>query len=526
MKTKLYLLFLAAASGLASCVDDEGSYIYTKLNDVEVSGIDGSYTALAYLDNVTITPTVTGTLSGDDISFYDYTWYICNSNHRHDTISHEKDLDWKAEVPPGTHTLYLSVRDRQTGYDKLFGTTVNATSPFTRGFLILGNRPGSDLVGLDMLTMVQGRDTTYVEDVFDNSELKLRKAKNLVTTGVSYSKTRFFVTTEDETYDFTFTDKVQPTAELNQLGIIQPVVPHKRPMKLTHVSKEFAVSRVPSAMYPRIYLTEDLAFACRPLTSEFYSEPFNKYSATSEEYFRFYPLVFNNSRMNMLNTSGTTSSPIVLYDLDNDCFSYVTPYALNYVTAIQNNPSHGIWMNNRPYGRTMIYGENDYAVGKGNCYAIMKDNDGKHYLYRFQVGFSWSGLSITGNTYDLNINELPDFNNRSQMFFSSFYTLLYYSVGKTLYAYDYINKRLDKKEFEAEISYLAPEVASSWNASYGSTNVSDYWVATYNGNSGHLYKMRTTNNPNGIDFVNVQNQDWGVNLEVKSVLWKSGSGSY
>ena len=146
MNTKLYILTLALACILPSCVEDEGSYTYTPVNEVSIAGIESTYQALAFFDNVTITPEITGSESGEDQSNYEYAWYICRNNHTHDTISREKDLNWKADVQPGNHTLYLSVKDKLTGYEKNKYTTIQASSPYTRGFLILGNRPKSDLL--------------------------------------------------------------------------------------------------------------------------------------------------------------------------------------------------------------------------------------------------------------------------------------------------------------------------------------------------------------------------------------------
>ena len=528
MKTKLYILPLAIAGIMSACVEDEGSYTYTEVNEIKIEGIEDAYDALAFLDTVRITPTVTGSLTGEDISDYEFTWYRCSNNHTHDTISHEKDLVWKADVQPGTHNIYLSVKDNTTGYDLNYRTSIKASSPYTRGFLILGNRPNDDLIGLDMLTMVAGRDTTYVQDVFDNSEHQLRKAKSLVYTGYYLARTRFYLITEEGAYNLTFSESFDLIAEFNQLGIIEPLVPHKIPMKMMDVAIKQGVLRSYTYTYPRVYLTEDYAFACRPSASEYMTEPFNKYNVLSSEYFKFYPYVFYNTRKNYLNspTAGSSYSPIMLYDMDNDCFSYVSVYALNAMQAMQNSPSHGgVWMNNKPYGRTIVYGENDYTSGNGYCNAIMKDAQDNYYLYRFVVSmptYSFGAVipQITnGNSYNLDLSILTDFDKREQIFFSSYYTLMYYSVGNTLYAYDYVNKTIASKVFDGKISYLAPEVSSNI------ANNSWYWVATYDGTKGHIYKMVTSNDPNKIDFIDLPNQNWEVNLEVKSILWK-GQSSY
>ncbi len=104
------------------------------------------------------------------------------------------------------------------------------------------------------------------------------------------------------------------------------------------------------------------------------------------------------------------------------------------------------------------------------------------------------------------------------MFFASgAASQMYYSVGNTLYAYDYVSNKLGSKTFDGHITYLAPEVCSIRN------EISHYWVATFDGDKGHLYKMKTVDNPNQIEFKELEGQDWEIDLEIKSVLWKAGS---
>ena len=525
MKTNIAIILSTLLCFLSACVEDEGNYTYTPVNEVSVNGIDERYNALAYSDVIEIAPEIEGSVKGEDMSNYEFAWYRCYSNHTHDTISREKDLHWKADIQPGSYTLYLGVKDKDTGYNRTYSTTLNISSPYTRGFLILGNRPNTgNLVGLDMLTMVPGRDTVYVQDVFDNSKLQLKNAKSMSYTGYYSRMTQFFISTEETTHKFSFTDTFEPIAEFNDLKMIEPLIPHKRPIKLIDVAMRQGVNAMYSYLYPRIYLTEDYAFGCRPSASEYMSEPFNRYSQTSEDFFRFYPYIFYNQRKGQVGYSGSSASPVILYDLDNECFSYLAgPYQMTYMKAFQNSPSHGVWMNCKPYYRTIVYGENDFTTGNTNCNAIMKESkpgeDVKYLIYRFVPEFSMSGgtctiKSGTGKTYNLDLSVMTDFLNAEHYYFASAYTLLYYSVGNTIYAYDYVNNKLASKQFDGKITYLQAEASSDrYNNKW-------FWVATFDGTKGHLYKMVTSVDPNKIEFIDLPNNNWEVNLEVKSVLWK------
>lgn len=530
MKATKYISLLLLSCLLPACVEDEGNYSYTPVNEINIDGIEDQYTGMAYSDVIDIVPDITGSVKGEDTSSYEYTWFRCGTNHNHQVIGTEKELHWLANAAPGSHTVYLNVKDTQTGYEKNYSTTIVLSSPFTRGFLILGNRPHTDkLVGLDMLSIIAGKnDTIYAKDVFDNSELQIKNAKALIYTG-NLRMNRFYLQTEDATYNPTFrSDFEELGGEFNDLGLIECLVPHKVPMKLMDVGMRQGVHRGSSlTTLPRVYLTEDLAFGHKG--TEKMNQPVNRYSNISKEYFNFYPYIFYNTRKPISlppSYGGSTYSPIVLYDTDSGCFSYMTGTALAFTHSIDipSSPvltSAGIYMKEQPNGRTIVYGENDYSPANGRCNIIMKDKDNKYFLYRFVLGFASFGYPIAptiSNPYscELNMSEITNFLNREHMFFASGTTQIYYSIGNTLYIYDYINKKIGTKQFEANITYLAPEVCSISN------DVSNYWVATFDGDKGILHKMKIVDNPNFIDFAELPNQTWEIDLEIKSVLWKGG----
>lgn len=530
MKTKLYILLCTIGCILPACVEDEGNYSYRPVNEIIIDGIEESYPGMAYSDIIEIRPEITGSVNGDDLSNYEYTWYRCRGSHVHDTISHEKDLVWKANAVPGNHTFYLSVKDKETGYEKNYSTTVSLSSPFTRGFLILGSRPHTDnLVGLDMLSMVNGRnDTIYAKDVFDNSERKLRNPKNLILTGSSRMN-RLYLQTEDATYNPVFTSQFETLGdEFNDMGLIECLEPHKVPMKLMDVAMRQGVhTLMPLSTAPRVYLTEDLAFAHKG--TEKMNQALNRYGITSKTYFKFYPYIFYNTRKRLshiINDYSGSLSPIVIYDRDYDCFSYIQGTALSFTHSVQIQNTAilmqtGIYMMNQPNGRTIVYGENDYYPSNARCNAIMKDNDDKYYLYRFVLGCPGMGMATQPKITDpffkvLDLSKMTNFMQREHIFFASgASSLIYYSVGNTLYAYDYVSEKLASKQFDSKITYLAPEVSSTRNYNH-------YWVATFDGEKGHLYKMQTIDNTSGPTFNHLTNQDWEIDLEIKSVLWKSG----
>ncbi len=522
---KLLMLPLAALAVLSACVKDEGNYTYTDLNKItidSIKGVDPGYQVLAYYDTIRIYPQIEGTINGTDCSDYEYQWYFCrNSQHNHDVISTEKDLVWKADLEPGEHTLYFVVKDNSTGLETTRRTKVKAASPYTRGFLVLGQRTGSDLAALDMISMVPGRDTAYIKDVFDNTEFQLRKPVRLDFSG-EMRQPFFYLTTEDETYQLTWGETFEMVGEFNKLSLLETLVPHKNPMKMKHVYPLSAPTF--RSTCHRCYMTEDLAFAGPFSSGVYFTEPFNRYVHGSDVTFRFYPYVF--CRVGHMTPINMNWVPII-YDLDNECFVYAasgTPVAVIPTCCHTfNDTSYDNVMkfNNKGYHRTIVYGENDYSSVNGFSNALMKDDQGKYYVYRFRQSIStqatntYQGIAPTMQTayYEVDLAGVPNIENATHFYFATNASALLYTVGNTLYQYDYVNKRGASKEFEAEITYLEPEYVSR-------TNTSEYIVATYDGTVGKIHKMQTTNDQNKVEIID-QEIVWEADMKVVSVVWKA-----
>lgn len=523
---KLLILPLMALVFLYSCVEDEGNYKYTELNQVQVDSIHEDYQVLAYYDTLKITPEISGSIDGDDLSNYEYQWYICsNTAHNHIELSKEKDLNWPADIYPGNHTLYFVIKDKVTGLETINKTTVHASSPFTRGFLLLGNRPGSDELGLDMISMIPERDTAYIENVFDNSKMQLKNPKSIEHLSVS-RLSMWLMSAGDETFQISISDTVEVFGEMNDLGYIMTSVPHKNPMVVTNVSPVSSPSLFQSAAHVT-FVTEDMAFS-RRISADLitFTEPFNRYAHGSDNLFHPYPYVF--CRMNNNGTPVSMSWPAILYDLDSDCFVYASAYDVTssvptLCRSFQDLPYNDMKFNNKPLGRTIIYGENDYSQSNGFSNALMGDKYGDFYIYRFRQSNASSasstarGVAPTMTTYCYPVDKsiATNIENATHYYFATDASALLYTVGNTLYEYDYVNKRCASKEFDAEITYLAAEYCSVPN------DYSQYFVATYNGAKGMIYKMKVTNNPNAVEIIQLDDVRWEVDMKVTSIVWKA-----
>lgn len=515
-----YIFALAVLPFLSSCVEDEGNYDYRTLNEVSLDGMEAAYNALGHIDHIQISPEIEGTLYGDNLDNYVYEWHVCtgvfgNNVHKHTVIGNEKDLDWLVELDPGSYTIYLVIKDKETSIETSFSTSLTVSSPFSRGFLVLGDADNNRRLGLDMLTMVPERDTIMVEDAMDNSELNLSKAQKLYYSGyyITQPGQSLYLMTEDDTYllmsrpDASVGEVLnfEPVSTFHNQNIIDCEYDVNTPMKLVDAYPQGAFrSTIALSRSCRFYLTEDGVFGGMIMGEQYFAKPFNRYSANGP-LFHFYPCLFMNySYISSFNAIG------FLYDSDNDCFVRFNGSG-SYSTAATTE--NGTWSYDlRSQGRKLIYGANSYS---STCWSnfIVKDDQNNYYIYRMVVPTSQYANSTNKVSYNVDLSVAKDFDKASFYAFANTRSSIIYSVGKTLYHYDFANNRSSKVDFDSEICFLDTEYQS-----YLSTT--DLILATWSDSQkGMIYKYEIDDNPNSIEIKPRENEAWPTRLKVKDIKW-------
>lgn len=218
---KKLLILLMTATGLFSCVEDEGNYTYTEVNEVTIEGLEESYNVLDKIDNIQIQPVIKGSILGDDLSQYEFQWHIHEgiTEHIHTIISNEKDLDYKVDLGLGNYTLYLTVTDKSTGLKTLASAPVKVSTGISKGFLLFGDDMEEGIMGLDMVVMPAGRDTSVVENVYDNSVTRYKGADRILYQGPRYNATQsLWMCTEDDSFNMNNASEISIISELNDWG--------------------------------------------------------------------------------------------------------------------------------------------------------------------------------------------------------------------------------------------------------------------------------------------------------------------
>lgn len=137
MKTLKYIICLGCISLMTSCYEDEGNYDYHDINEVTITGVPESQ-EIDRLETLSITPTLEGTLYGEDESNYEYEWELNGS-----VISTEKDLNYEVTNSTGSYTLRYSVidKDNQTRAFAVTKLVVNSSTS-SDGILVISNQYG------------------------------------------------------------------------------------------------------------------------------------------------------------------------------------------------------------------------------------------------------------------------------------------------------------------------------------------------------------------------------------------------
>lgn len=532
MKNGIFLLiFLFVWS--ACSVEDKGNYDYTPQNEVIVTfnKEEVDRTLEKGMDTLFIHPEVTGDIYGENEENYEYKWFFCSGKeHRHTVVGTGKDLVWPVTFKPGNYTLYFQVIDKSTGLEWIQSTSVSVYSELTRGWLLLGETADRE-ARLDMVVWKPDDSMVLVENIFENAD-HLKNPSGMIFSGYRASgkdATHLWLMTEEKDLKLTWGNKFVPVGEFYETMIVEETdvsmeVPRIRDM-FPRQNASLGMANTKRNHSSRGVVTDHAVYMTTIALvdgSEVYVSPINHYSTSSKEYFKPYPMAFV-----LLGTRYLGNLYPLFYDMDEECF--VRPAGLyggynTYCVKLTDYAGDKFPWNQKEKNRTIVYGENlfnspsDYQC---DCAALMKDKEGKdvnYYIYRFRPGaktpFNTIAEPTKVNGYTIDKTVAVDFDKATHYAFLSGGYVLLYSVGSTLYAYNYSYNTLTSMEVDADISCVHTDII------YGGKY---FWLATYDEGSqkGEL-KMVMCGGNQTPELVHDENDVWPLTMKVLDVEWKYG----
>ena len=514
---KKSIILLLATIGFFSCVEDEGSYTYTSLNEITIEGIEPSYSVLDKVDTIKISPTIKGSILEDNLDNYDFQWHIHEgiTEHKHTIIGNKKDLEYKVDLGIGDYTLYFTVKDKTTGLETSAYSAIKTSTAISKGFMLLGDNMEEGIMGLDMIVMPAGRDTTVAENIYDNAETRFKGADKILYQGArggQVAKESIWMCTEDGSFRMDHHPGVfSVISEVNDYHMIETEYEHKTmrvkdvfPHQFNYYGRNWCCS-----YSYRGYMVEDMIVFGSTMTAEYYATPCNRTSANATELFNFYPFIFYNEASN----NGYTNT-YVIYNTDANCFmktSWNLTRASHCVRIANDYPNDKFPWDQTGTGRTMVWAGNGLDTG-GHSYALMKDTEGNYFLYKFVAG---PYAFTKRDCFNIDLSVAQNFEDASLYMVSATGSIMLYAYGSQLHMYNYAYKTHEVYDMGAEITCLEAEFVSSQSRTA-------FMVATYSDSEkGTVRKCDVGTNPNKLEMKERPGEVWKTRLRVKDIEWKS-----
>jgi len=144
---KFFIYSLAVSIFLLSCSKDLGNYDYHEVNTLRITGLrEGDHNSnriydVPFKDTLKLTPTITGTLSGTDLSNVTFRWKVDGEE-----VSTMNSLEYVADKEYGKLNADLAVTDTKTGIVTSYSFFVNVINPFKLGYYVLSKKPSGEAV--------------------------------------------------------------------------------------------------------------------------------------------------------------------------------------------------------------------------------------------------------------------------------------------------------------------------------------------------------------------------------------------
>ena len=516
MKRFSIIILTGFITFLGACYKDTGNYDYKEINEVIISGMAANYTGILALDVLHIEPTIKMTEENTDPARFSYYWILYKSTTVIDTLGRSAILDYRINVSPDIYTLYLRVIDKETGVVFKAGTTLTVGTRYSTGLMLMGTGENGN-AEVDMISMVS--DTVVVRGILSKSGLPaLHDPVTILHNGnkdTSSNYGRLWVMTKSGSY---YIDRKTMQGNTSKtFGSITFITDPLNKQSLTPILYAPQIrDRAGNTgnTYTRAMLTSDGNFfpTHTYLTAgDFYQNPCNREESNFGQLLHAAPFLFY--------AIGSMTS-VMWYDTDNQRFlNYASFGTGTFSTKPTDNATDAFPWNQASVGRTLVYGENtrntDGGATNGNSFAVMKGNSNNFYIYKF---YASGATPLKRDLYTVN-PIATDFDKADFYAFSSRRSVVFYSVGSRVYAYDY-NKGFEKAyQFtdlgSDEITMLKfdTQIDFATNALY---------VATYNaGTKGRLRRLMVGTDPNTVTITPVARSDWDGLIKIKDMNWRA-----
>lgn len=399
---------------ILSCSKDIGNYNYITLNDIQISDMATSYEAEYLMDTLKISPRISFSKEELDAKGLSYEWSAIPKasgiGSEKKILGLEKDLVYRVELLPATYDIYFKVKNmtNNTIYEQKAEIKVNTAT--YEGWMVLTEQNGKGKLGMVSL---KGNGSTYtlIQNVLEKTEVREIDAprsiqycnsmgawENIMIIGAQSAhrvNPAFFTWSPDQDFKYEMLDNT----------------PDNNPAKIVTVDffSEFLITDKGN-LYFKDPIDEDIFTAPKNRDDQgkaFRAAPFVAYGSNT---YSVNAVVFDTDakRFLKLGNKATRCSTIP----DGSLFSYTTNKELLHLS--------------------------NSAFNNADNFAIMRDNDNQHYLYRFNIGNSNISQTYYDKIYSSEIQGATHFAVHPTLGY------IFFAKEGAIYEYD-MNLRMAKK---------------------------------------------------------------------------------
>lgn len=514
---KFSFIILSVCNFLSACYKDTGNYKYEPINEISITGLANTYSVIYNKDVLHIEPTIKMTQNITDPKRLSYYWILVKGATRLDTLGTAPVLDYPVDITPDSYVITLRIVDNATGVAWKASANLSIGTLYGTGIMLMGTGTNG-YADVDMISMVS--DTQIVHGILSNSGLPaLQDPVTIVHNGdknTSDNYGRVWAMTKSGSY---FLDRKTMKGNVNNkfgkiIAINDPLDKETLTPILYAPQIRDRAGNTGSSLGARAIMTSDgNIFTAHTFLSsgDYYTNPINRMEGNFDHRIQTAPYLWYS-----INNMGG----IMWYDKEQNRFLNFASIGFGTVSSPLNDVAGDVFpWNQGATGRTIVYGENtrntDGGSTNGNSFAIMKDASGTHYIYKFYAN---GATPVKRDMYTV-LPIATNFADADFYAFSSRRSVIFYSKGNTLYAYDY-NRGFEK-------SYTFPELGSDEITMLKFDTQIDYttnalYIATYNaGDKGRLRRFMVGTDPNTVTIAPVDRSDWNGLIKIKDMNWRA-----
>jgi hypothetical protein len=513
MKIFYPIIGISVLALMISCTKDQGNYDYHDINELTVGGLKATYVVTTSVDTLRISPAIVMTEPVSDPSRMEYTWLAKKGTTIVDTLGTAKELNYPVSLPPDNYTLQVRILDKQTKVVWTGKAALNIGTPYSRGIMLMGEDANGN-AEVDMLSMV--KDTIAVKGILAQSGLPtLRGPINIQHSGGSATYMKLWVFTNSGSY---YLDRL--TMKGKAADRFGKLVYTTDPINKETLSPIIMAPQIRDAAgnvgstFVRAMMTGDGNIFTSYMAlngGDFYANPINRNKDDLGKLLKAAPY--------LLYPINNISS-MLWYDTTNERFMNYSSFILNTSSVTLTDAGGDIFpWNQAATGRSLVYAENtrntDGGSTNGNSFAIMKDKSNTHYIYKFYANGTAPAKRAAYTISSIATN----FDKADFYAFSSNRSVVFYSVGNRLYAYDYNPGNEKAYQFPAigtdEISMLKFDTQIDYL-----TN--SLYIATYNATTkGTLRRFVVGSNPSVVELTEANKSKWSNLVKIKNMSWRA-----